>query len=387
MPDESTSPYSALNRSKPLPFTPTKANSRWQSHRFRYPAARTPIFSALDLGDHVPSTDFVVFGPGGLQVIEGRTEAGQIGPTRTLHPVAAPPLADATKIALSMVALDVNDDGLIDLVVACQASNSAAATLRVLRNEGNRHFRDITARSGLSQIEVGAGSLTAVDWDNDLDVDLLMPGTAAPSQSPTAIAFFKGRGLARFRGQSFRVKDTEIQSATSLAVLDADSNGSWDLLTSNPHGMFLLLTSTTEHGRVETIGVEAISEFPFDHVLVFDYDNDGCPDLIAWNREAARCFHGSAEGHFEPADEVLPSALRSTAISSADFGDLDQNGDSDLVIVQSAPGNIGGRWRCCGMREATPTTGSTCGSPADPRAAPLQVITACRLLEWAPPCV
>jgi hypothetical protein len=153
--------------------------------------------------------------------------------------------------------------------------------------------------------------------------------------------FLKGRGLARFRAQPFRVKDSEIQSATSLAVLDADSNGSWDLLASNRNGTFLLLTSSTEHGRVETIGVEAISEFPFEHVLVFDYDNDGSPDLITWNQEAVHCFHGSAEGHFEPADEVLPSALRSGAISSADFGDFDQDGDSDLLVVKSAASGEG----------------------------------------------
>jgi hypothetical protein len=293
--------------------------------------------------NHFVSVDgsFVLYGTFGLLVLENHVEAD--GKTRTLRAVRSPTLAESTKDALSIVAADLDGDGLNDLIVACQIPKAAGASLHVLRNQGNGSFREITGRSGLSNLVLGAGSLVAVDWDNDLDVDLLMPGTAGPSQSPTAPAFFKGRGLARFRAQSFRVKDTEIQSATSLAVLDADSNGSWDLLTSNPHGMFLLLTSTTEHGRVETIGVEAISEFRFDHVLVFDYDNDGCPDFIAWNRESARCFHGSAEGHFEPADEVLPSALRSGAISSADFGDLDQDGDSDLVIVQSAPGNIGGR--------------------------------------------
>ncbi len=158
---------------------------------------------------------------------------------------------------------------------------------------------------------------------------------------PAQLAFLKGRGLARFGPQRFPVKDNDVQSATTLAVLDADSNGSWDLLASGPHGIQLLLTSTIEHGRVVTIGGEAVSDFPADGLLAFDYDNDGCPDLIAWNRNAVRCFHGSPEGHFEPTNDLLPAGLG--AILSADVGDLDQDGDSDLLVVKAEPGKTVGR--------------------------------------------
>ncbi len=285
--------------------------------------------------------DFVLFGPAGVVIVENRAEPN--GKTRTLLPVPAPSLADVTQGALSVLALDLDGDGLTDLVVACQVPKAPGASLHVLRNQGNRSFRDGTARSGLSQATVGTGSLLAVDWDNDLDVDLLAPGVPGPSGLPTGIAFFKGRGLARFGPQRFPVKDKDVLSATHLAVLDADSNGSWDLLASNPHGTFLLLTSSTEHGRVDTIGVEAISEFSFDHVLVFDYDNDGNPDLIAWNQQAVHCFRGSAEGHFEPATDLLPAALSMGTILSADFGDFDRDGDSDLVLVKAEPGSIAGR--------------------------------------------
>ncbi|HET6328921.1 MAG TPA: CRTAC1 family protein [Planctomycetaceae bacterium] len=290
-------------------------------------------FLAVDLGGHQPAIDFVLFGPAGVLVIESRAEQNQGKHSRTLHAVSAPALQEQTKNALSVVALDLNDDGLSDLVVACQMPNSNAALLHVFRNEGNRQFRDMTARSGLANLGVGSGSLTAVDWNNDLDVDLIAPGLAPASQSPAGIAFFGGRGLARFRNQRFPAKAAEVQGATSLAVLDADSNGSWDLLTSGPHGMMLLLTSSVEHGRVDTIGVEAVSDFAADHMLIFDYDNDGCPDLIAWNRDAVRCFHGNSEGHFQPADEMLPAGFG--PIRSADFGDVDQDGDSDLIVVKS----------------------------------------------------
>ncbi len=251
-----------------------------------------------------------------------RNRAEKEGARRTLQPVDAPALASGTKAAVAVAACDLNADRLIDLVVTCRSPRGDGASLRVLRNKGNHSFEDVTARSGLAGVPVGSESLLAVDWNNDLDVDLLVPGTAGSSGSAARILFLKGRGLARFRPQLFPIKDPDVQSATSLAVLDADSNGSWDLLASGPHGMLLMLTTSIEHDRVERLGVEAISDFAADHMLIFDYDNEGRPDLIAWKRDAVRCLHGSSEGHFQPAEDTLPSSLG--AIASADFGDLDQ---------------------------------------------------------------
>jgi hypothetical protein len=290
----------------------------------------------------VPASDVVLYGPGGVLVLANSVASG--GASRTLKPVETPALSAATKDAMSIVACDLNEDGLIDLIVSSRSANSAArdsALLRVFLNQGDRHFRDTTPYSGFANVPVGTTALVAVDWDNDLDVDLLVPWVADPAGSPGGITFLHGLGMARFRTQLFRVKDSDIQSATALAVLDADSNGSWDLLASNLHGTFLLLTSTTEHGRVETIGVEPVSDFPAERVLVFDYDNDGCPDLLAWNRDGVRCFHGSVEGHFEPVERTIPPGLG--AISSADVGDFDQDGDGDLLVVKSSGEQKGGR--------------------------------------------
>jgi hypothetical protein len=283
------------------------------------------------------AVDFVLFGPAGVLVLENHAEAG--GHARTLQPLPSAALADGTKDVESLIALDLDGDGLNDLVVACRPPKSAGATLHVWRNQGNNTFRDITARSGLLNVPVG-GPLVAVDWDNDLDVDLLAPGVAKPTAGSPGVAFLRGRGLARFRPQRLLTKDHDVQSATSLTVLDADPNGSWDLLASGPHGMVLLLTSSIEHGRLETIGVEAVSDFAAEGTLVLDYDNDGCPDLLAWNKEAIRCFHGGSEGHFEPTEDVLPPELG--PIVSADFGDFDQDGDSDLLVVRGGAADQAG---------------------------------------------
>lgn len=320
------------------------------------PAGGYQHFLAIDLGgvrpadSHSPqdsgtsrlassaASDFVLFGRAGLLLLESQTEKD--GQKRTLRQVEGSPLLGEAKDVLSVAARDLDEDGLTDLVVACGGSNAAGSTLRVLRNQGNLRFEDVTRRSELAGVTVAGPSLIAIDWDNDLDVDLLAPGVASPGAA-SGIAFLKGRGLARFRPQRFPSKDADVQSATALGVLDADANGSLDLITAGPHGIMLTLTSRTEHGRVDTIGVEPISDFAADRLLVLDYDNDGAQDFIAWNRNAVRCFHGSAEGHFEVAGDALPASLG--AISSLDFGDMDNDGDSDLVVVKVIPGIAGGR--------------------------------------------
>ncbi len=139
-------------------------------------------FLSVDLGGDTNGAtnslppDFVLFGPAGLLVVETRVGAAPAPDSLTLHVVPAPAFAEATKGATSVVAIDLDGDGLNDLVVACRKPEGPGATLRVLRNQGHRNFRDATARSWVKDVPVGVGSLVAVDWDNDLDTDLLAPG-------------------------------------------------------------------------------------------------------------------------------------------------------------------------------------------------------------------
>ena len=105
----------------------------------------------LDRDAAVPRTDFLLFGPAGVLVVENRLEAG--GKTRTLRTVESPALSEKTKGAESVVTVDLDHDGALDLVVARKGTGTASAphpgAISVWRNLGRMQFADVTPRSGL----------------------------------------------------------------------------------------------------------------------------------------------------------------------------------------------------------------------------------------------
>jgi hypothetical protein len=286
-----------------------------------------------------PRTDFLAFGPAGVLVVEGRAGAG--GKPPSLRTVESSGLLEKTKGAEAVVTVDLDQDGALDLVVARNATGTKAAAggaISVWRNVGRTQFTDVTGRSGLGQALASAGALVALDWNHDFDIDVLSAGTSA---APAGVALLRGAGEGRFRFEKLGHDNPVFQQATALALLDADANGCCDVMAASPNGIALLRTSSTEPGEVNVLSTETISDFPARRLLVVDYDNDGFPDVIAWNGEAVRAFHGAGNGRFEPAEGILPANLNT--MRAADCGDFDADGDLDLLAV--VPEGSGGRLR------------------------------------------
>lgn len=125
--------------------------------------------------------------------------------------------------ALGVVSADLDGDGRFDLFMT-----NLDGSDRLYRNDGNGHFTEVTAASGIrSGKSVGAA---AGDIDGDLLSDLVVAGFAGP------VRIYKNLGGGRFSEIS---ADTGLGPQTrndGIALADMDGDGSLDIYVTNFEG-------------------------------------------------------------------------------------------------------------------------------------------------------
>jgi FG-GAP-like repeat/ASPIC and UnbV len=85
------------------------------------------------------------------------------------------------KHAWGITPIDYDNDGWIDLAAVGETADGKFE-LRLLRNEGPKGFRDVSAEVGLDRLELKQPrGIFAVDYDNDGDTDLLITQNAGPT--------------------------------------------------------------------------------------------------------------------------------------------------------------------------------------------------------------
>jgi tetratricopeptide (TPR) repeat protein len=246
--------------------------------------------------------------------------------------------------------VDVDHDGDLDLFIAGLADLSkapkddaifpqdfAAAPNLLLRNDGNGKFTDTTAAAKLDS----AGHAVAVvptDFNNRRDIDLLVVNyDRAPD-------LYSNQRDGTFRNVARDVGLNLEGHWTCVAAGDVNKDGYPDFFFGRADGAGLFALSDG-HERFKTILAPAATEAA-RAAQFLDYDNDGLLDCVLLTDKGMRVWRNVGDGWTDTSGRAVASSLTHGGASGARLfatGDLDNDGDIDLMLLAKNGGLVVGR--------------------------------------------
>jgi hypothetical protein len=208
---------------------------------------------------------------------------------------------------------------------------------RLLRNNGNGQFTNITAATQVSGSLNHAVALVPTDYDNRRDMDLLILNYGE------APVLFKNLRDGTFRDVAAEVGLSAKGRYTCVAAGDANKDGYTDFFFGRADAPGLLATSDGQ-GRFVTAPAPAGSEMA-SAAQFLDYDNDGLLDLVVMASAGLRVLRNLGNEWMDVSDRAVAREpevrIGPRAFLGHEFvaGDNDRDGDVDL-IVQSPSGEL-----------------------------------------------
>ncbi|MCA9020946.1 MAG: CRTAC1 family protein, partial [Planctomycetaceae bacterium] len=207
-------------------------------------------------------------------------------------------------------------------------------------NRGDFSFRNISDQSQLPPADLAVSSIVRVDWDRDVDLDLILC-----SRSSKQAGYLENLRHGRFRWRPFtQVSANDVPTANQFeecVLADFDRNGSWDLMGVSEPGLMLAETRRPEPGSVQIASVQKISGTePVNQqgnvLQAGDLNNDGVMDVIARGSDRLQLLLGTAEQRSGQTAFVKDQDLTlSGPIQKYRLADLNQDGSLDVIMVAS----------------------------------------------------
>lgn len=250
-----------------------------------------------------------------------------------------------TGLASTAAFVDVDHDGDVDLVMggladvastrrAAQSANLAfpagfaPAALRLLRNNGNSTFTDITRQAGLESRE-HAVAIVPTDFDNRRDIDLLV------ISADTAPKLFANQRDGTFKDVARDVGLADIavtgERVTAVATGDVNKDDWPDFVVATTGTSRLALS--TGRGRFEVVaapdGLRGATSVQFA-----DVDSDGLLDLVGVTGTGLTVFRNLGQSWSDVSSTAVPTGRGATANSRLmAVADLDGDGRTDLLTA------------------------------------------------------
>ena len=224
----------------------------------------------------------------------------------------------------------------------------------LFHNNGDGTFTDVSVKAGISQSKDSYGlTVITADFDDDGWPDIYVACDSTPS-----LLFMNNRdGTFREEGTIRGVAysgDGEEQAGMGVATADVTGNGELDLLKTNFAGDIPDLYLNGGKAEFDDVSVE--KGLGVDNRYVSwgagfaDFDNDGAPDILIVTghvypeigkrfpelveRGPRLLFRNLGGGKFEELlEDAGPGIASSHSSRGCAFGDFDNDGDVDVLIV------------------------------------------------------
>jgi enediyne biosynthesis protein E4 len=225
---------------------------------------------------------------------------------------------------------------------------------RLYRNEGQGRFADVTEAAGLSKADGNGLGVAVGDYNGDRWLDLYVANDATANQLwiNRRDGSFVDDGL--LSGAAVSAAGNP-EGSMGIASGDFDLDGDEDLFVTNIIGETFVLYVNDGQGGFEDARVRAglarpTAAFTGFGTDWFDYDNDGWLDLFIANgavniveaqrgqpapyRMTNQLFRNTGRGQFaETSAAAGPAFARADIARGAAFGDIDNDGDTDIVAT------------------------------------------------------
>ncbi len=244
-------------------------------------------------------------------------------------------------------------DGVNKSYCTPESYNGASAVL--YRNDGPEGFTDVTQAAGLFNPRGKGLGVAVLDFDGDGFSDLAVANDTQPNYLYRNLGDGRFEDAGVFAGIAF-AENGAARGAMGIDASDYDGDGQTDLVIGNFSNEMVSLYHNEgvgffiDQAPVSEIGRNSLLTLAFG-AFFFDYDLDGRQDIFVANghvendiadvqqrvayRQPPHLFRNRGDGGFDEVTAASPDLARPMVARGAAFGDIDGDGDPDLVLSEN----------------------------------------------------